>query len=115
MADKENSPEKQSPAEAGKGKVVLPVLVEFTITISVIVLIVLFFAVTGISLLTGAKLLDIVLRTGVTLLVIGVLLMLISRQIFTDVLNPGSFKQERGNRSEVDQAEGMENGRSKVE
>ena len=92
MASKDNSPEKQPSKEKAKGagRGTLPVLVEFTITMSVIILVIVFFSMVGISLLTGAKLLDIVLRTSLSLILVGLLLLFISRQIISDVMNPGS-------------------------
>jgi flagellar biosynthesis component FlhA len=97
-------PEKQVPASPGKSaskppkapkvpktkkvseKEQLPALVEFTYTISVIVVILVSLIVAVIGLVTGLSLRDLVIRTGVTTLVIGGLLMLISWQISAGVL-----------------------------
>lgn len=79
MADIEKPSEQKPPAEAGKEKikkeketegVFLPVLVEFTFTFSAIILVLLFLTIIGVSLLTGTKLLDIIIRTSVTMLVV---------------------------------------------
>ena len=91
MADNENSVKPPAPDKAVKEKKKpeggsLPVLVEFIFTLSAILLVVLFLIIVTTSLLMGAKLLDIILRTGVTLLVIGALLVLISRQIVSGML-----------------------------
>jgi hypothetical protein len=65
----------------------LPVLVEFTFTSSVIILILMFLVITVVSWRTGASLLDFVLRTGIAMGVLGGLLMVVSRQVSTGVLN----------------------------
>ncbi len=90
-AIKKESKKKEAPQTDG---VILPVLVEFTFTVSVIILAILFTTVVGVSLLTGAKLLDIVIRTSATMLVVGGLLILISRQISVDVLNAARLQEE---------------------
>jgi hypothetical protein len=72
----------------------LPVLVEFSFAFSAVILAIVFFAVVGVSVLTGATLLDIVLRTSVTILVIGSLLILITRQISQDVLNDAILEKK---------------------
>jgi len=118
MADNENLPEKPVSVEAGKDKkkkekekgketegVFLPVLVEFTFTFSVIVLVLLFLTMISVSLLTGTKLLDIVIRTSVTMLVIGVLLMLITRQISSDVLNASVVQATEAIQKQSDELE----------
>jgi hypothetical protein len=103
MADNENSPDQKSPSKVVKEKkkkeretegLFLPLLVEFTFTFSAILLILLFLTIISVSLLTGTKLLDIVIRTSVAMLVIGGLLMLISHQISLDVLNVNNVKEE---------------------
>jgi hypothetical protein len=97
VAEKEN-PQQQKPdgkpAEAGKPKKevdnsTLPFLIEFIFTTAVIFLSLVFFTVVGISLFTGATLLDFILRAGVSTLVIGTLLVLIVRQISTGALSAG--------------------------
>lgn len=85
--------------------VFLPVLVEFTFAISAIVLSILFLTVISISLLTGAKLLDIVIRTSVTILLIGGLLILISRQISLDVVNSTIAQEEEAKQKESETKE----------
>ncbi|HND91536.1 MAG TPA: hypothetical protein PLI75_07120 [Anaerolineales bacterium] len=91
MADNEISLERQDPAEEEKKKAdsskqtaanaPAPVLVEFTITVSVIFLVLVFFTVSGVLLVKGSTLLDFVFRTSVSLVVIGGLLAIIARQI----------------------------------
>lgn len=74
--------------------IILPVLVEVTYTSSAVILAVLFTTVVGVSMLTGAKLLDIVIRTSTAMLVIGGLLVLISRQISADVFNAAMMQKK---------------------
>jgi len=81
-------------AEAGKPKkeaesAPLPVLVEFTFTAAVILLSLVFFTVVGISLFTGATVLDFILRAGGSTLVLGILLISIVRQISMGALRAG--------------------------
>ena len=100
MADNEDSSELQVSADAGNKKketndLFLPALVEFVFTFSAIILILLFLTVVGTLLITRATLLDIIIRTGVAMLVIGGLLMLISRQVFLDVLKARDVVEEK--------------------
>lgn len=81
----------KKPAKPKKGKkevnaVQLPVLVEFTYTISVLFLMALALTIIVISLLKGASLLTLVLRASVTIFVMGGLLMLISSQVSSGLL-----------------------------
>jgi len=94
------APDKQRPVKSGKpaskarqpkekkdsGDVRLPVLVEFAYSISAIVVILASLIVAIISIVKGASLSDLVIRTGVTILVIGGLLTLVSWQISAGVL-----------------------------
>jgi hypothetical protein len=72
----------------------LPVLVEFTFTSSVIFLILVFLAMAAVSWLTGTSLLDFVLRTSAAMGVLGSLLMVVSRQVSTGVLNASLAERE---------------------
>lgn len=99
MAENQNPSESQA-ADAGKDKkkaddLFLPTLVEFTFTASAIILIILFLTIVGVSLVAGAKFLDIVIRASVAMLVVGSLLMFISRQVFLGVLNAHSVVKEK--------------------
>jgi hypothetical protein len=96
MAENKNSSEPQA---AGRDKkktddLFLPTLVEFVFTVSAIILIILFLTIVGVSLVAGAKFLDIVIRAGVAMSVVGGILMFISRQIFLDVLKANSAADE---------------------
>jgi hypothetical protein len=100
MADNEDSSERQDPVEENKKKketdsIPLPILVEFTYTSSAIILILLFLTMIGISLLTNATLLDTIIRTTVTMLVIGGLLIFLSRQISSGVVTAIFFREEK--------------------
>lgn len=121
----ENPPEGQVPAEllkprakpvkAAKKKkeaddIILPVLVEFIFTFSVIFLILVFLLMTTISWLTGATLLDFILRTSVSMLVQGSLLLLISRQVSMSVLSDKLAGQEEAQKQALsEETENPEN------
>ncbi len=70
----------------------LPLLVEFGFTASIIFLLLLDLLVVIILLLSGASLVDLVIRTSVTTLVMGSLLMLLSWQLATGVLHASQTK-----------------------
>lgn len=72
----------------------LPVLVELTYTVSIILLIFVGLAMIIISFLTGASLSSLVLRTSVAILVLGSLLILISSQVSSGVLQASLVEQE---------------------
>ena len=76
------------------GGVRLPFLLEFTYTISTLVLIFLAFAVIITSFLAGANIFIVVLRTVVAVIVVGGLLMLISSQISSGLLFAAKIEQE---------------------
>jgi len=101
MSDQENSLEQ--PEETGskvtKAKKApeggyLPVLVELTFTLSAILIVAVFLTVVGISIYNGASLLDTIIRTGASLLILGVLLIPLARQIAIGVMTPGSAMEE---------------------
>jgi len=95
MADNEISLDRQSPVEAkipaveGKKKkddARFPVLIEFTITLCAAILVTVFLTIVMMSLLTGTTLLDFVIRTSISILIIGSLLTLIARQVSSGML-----------------------------
>jgi uncharacterized membrane protein (DUF485 family) len=105
MAEIQNPPALPPLAATGREKkkkqpkqksehVTLPVLVEFTFTASAILLVILFLVIISVSLFNGANLLNTVIRTAVSMLVMGGLLTIISRQIFSDVYNQ-SLQQQK--------------------
>ncbi len=94
MAEKE--PEKQPKPDAKPPKPkkevdnsTLPLLVELTFTSAVILLSLVFFTVVGVLLFSGATVTDFILRAGVSTLVIGVLLLILVRQVSMGVLRSG--------------------------
>lgn len=114
----ENQPIPETPDQSKKSKkksvkpkkdfdgVQLPVLVEFTYTISILLLIVLALTTVVISFLNGANLFMLVLRTSVTIFVMGGLLTLISSQVASGLLFSSRVEQEE---YEKQQAEEIEN------
>ncbi|MCX6078666.1 MAG: hypothetical protein NTW32_03950 [Chloroflexi bacterium] len=72
----------------------LPVLVELAYTISAIVVIIASLTVVITSLVMGASLIDLVIRTSVTTLTIGGLLTLVSWQISAGALKASLAEQE---------------------
>jgi len=120
----ENQSDKQASAKLSKARlkpskvprakkevdgVRLPVLVEFTYTISVLLLLFLGLTVIVISFISGASLLNLVLRTGVAIVVMGALLMLISSQISSGVLNASMVEQEELNKKQSDESQDSAN------
>jgi hypothetical protein len=116
MANNDNSSNPKPAAETGKDKkktqtegIILPVLVEFTYTVSAILLVLLFLVIITISLLTGTKLLDIIIRTCVAVLAIGILLVLISRQVSSGMMGDIVIVQKKQiNQQPSDEFEGNE-------
>ncbi len=105
MAENEKLLEQQPPAAAARPPkapkkpkanqgLYLPVLAEFVISFAIIFLVVVFLVMSTISWWSGATLLDFVLRTGAALLVLGSLLVLISRQVTKGVLNASQAEME---------------------
>jgi hypothetical protein len=72
----------------------LPVLVELTYSVSVCLLIFVGLAVIIVSLLTGASLLDLVLRTSAAMLAVGCLLVVIFYQVSSGTLQASLAEQE---------------------
>ena len=93
MAEKNISLERHDPDEVAKkadepkkkaksaNDAPLPLLVEFTVMVCVIILVIVFLTIAGISLIKDATALDFVIRTGVSILTLGTLLTLLARQI----------------------------------
>lgn len=112
----ENSPELQENNQADKpGKkkaeaelLPLPILVEFGFSASVILLLLVDLIVAASLILSGASLLDLVIRTSVTTLVLGSLLMLLSWQLSTGMLNTSLIKLDEVNPARVENQEAGE-------
>lgn len=128
MTENENPTEQQETADKNATKAKkkdetdgfhLPVLVEFTYTFSVVFLVFVFLAMASISWITGTTLVDFMLRTSTAVLVLGGLLITVSRQVATGVFNasivdlidvkknPSSKKTE--NPEEMERPKGSEN------
>jgi hypothetical protein len=86
----------------------LPVLVELTYSISVILLIFVGLAVTVVSVLTGASLLNIILRTSAAMLSMGSLVVLIFHQVSTGVLQASIVEQEEAQKAHSEESENHE-------
>lgn len=114
MADNEKPPEPgkpdaaEKPAETGKpvkapkapkpakkDDVHLPVLVEFTVLVAIFIIVLVFFTVAGVSILTGATLLDFVVRTSITLLVIGVPVVFLAQQVTSGLTVSDVLSEEK--------------------
>lgn len=110
MADNEIPLDRQDPAEPVKKaekpkketeRMRLPLLIEFTVMVCAIFLVLVFFTIVGISVLTGANLLDFVTRTSISIAVIGSLLVIIARQISTGMFSEDvAVKEEKVNISD---------------
>lgn len=117
MAQLENQPSaptaekpKKSAKKSARPKkevngVQLPVLVEFTYTISVLLLIVLALTIVVISVLNGANLVTLVLRTSVAIFVMGGLLTFISAQISSGLLFSSLVEQEEYEKKQSEELE----------
>jgi hypothetical protein len=102
---KKTAKEKKTNKAAEGGS--LPVLVEFTYTISILLLIILSFTIILVSLLHGASLFAIVLRTSVVIFVMGSLLAVISSQVSSGLLFSSRIEQE-----ELEKKQARESGNS---
>lgn len=76
------------------GDIKLPFLLEFTYTVSTLILIFLALAIIITSFLAGASLYVVVLRTVIAVMVVGSLLTLISSQISSGLLFAAKLEQE---------------------
>jgi hypothetical protein len=79
----------------------LPLLVEFTITLCIIIVVIVFLTIVVNSILTGVTLLDFVFHTSVSILVIGGLLTLIARQITSGMLSASTLVEEPSEELEI--------------
>ncbi len=86
----------------------LPVLVEFAYTSSALLVIIASLLVVIISIVTKATLLDLVIRTAVTILVIGGLLTLVSWQVSAGVLQASLAEQKEAIEKEKEDREKKE-------
>jgi hypothetical protein len=86
----------------------LPVLVELAYSISVILLIFVGLAVMIVSVITGASLLNLVLRTSAAILAMGSLTVLIFHQISSGVLQASLVEQEEAQKVQPEISESHE-------
>jgi len=86
----------------------LPVLVELAYTVSVIVVILATLLVMLVSIFTQASLLDLIIRTSVTIVVIGGLAMVISWQISAGMLAASLEEQEEEKKKMENMAKSQE-------
>jgi hypothetical protein len=94
MAEKESEKQPKPDVKPPKPKKeadnsTLPLLVELTFTSAVILLSLVFFLIVGILLFSGATVFDFILRAGTSTLVIGILLLVIVRQVSMGALSSG--------------------------
>ena len=91
LLDRQPSADVEVEKKAGKKaeSVRLPLLAEFTITLSAIIVVIVFLTIVVNSLLRGVTLMDFVIRTSISILVVGGLLTLIARQITSGLLSTG--------------------------
>ena len=100
---KKKAPVKDRKSRKQVESVRLPFLLEFTYTISTIILILLALIIIITSFLAGASLITIVLRTGVAIAVVGCLLMLISSQISSGLLFSVKIDREEEQRKQEEE------------
>jgi hypothetical protein len=114
----ENLPAPESPAKPRKEKkektkmeklqadnVQLPILVELTYSISVLLLIFVGLAVMIVSFRTGASLLHILLRTSTAMLAMGSLFVLIFYQVSSGALQASLAEQEEAQMAQTQEAQ----------
>jgi outer membrane biosynthesis protein TonB len=83
----------------------LPVLVELTYSISVLLLILVGLSVVIVSVLTGASLLNLVLRTSAAMLAMGCLLVVIFYQVSSGSLQASLAEQEESQKKSAEEIE----------
>ena len=103
---KEKKKKEKKPAQADG--VQLPVLVELTYSVSMILLIFVALAMIVVSFLTRASLLNLLLRTSVAILVMGGLLILISSQVSSGVLQASLVEQEEAQKAQSEEVQPSE-------
>ena len=86
----------------------LPVLVELTYSAAIVLLIFVGLAVIVVSVMTGASLLNLVLRTSAAILGMGGLLMVIFYQVSSGVLQASLVEQEEAQTSKMEEPQNPE-------
>ena len=101
-ADQDAKPDpKAARKEEKKKEAPLPVLVEFTITLCVIILAVVFLVIVSVSLYTGVSLSAFILRTSVSILALGILLALIARQVVQGMKTAGMLGSDKSKKGQA--------------
>jgi hypothetical protein len=98
-AAKEKAKKAKEKAKKDNDNVPLPFLVEFAITFSTAFLIVADLAIAGLSFLSGASLMDILIRTAVTTIVLGMLLWFFTMQVSNGALQAAYAEQKEHEKS----------------
>jgi hypothetical protein len=102
-------PRKQKPRKVKKrtqtDDTPLPYLIELTYTISVLLLIFVGLAMIIVSVLTGASLPNLILRTTAAMLAMGSLVALIYHQVSSGVLQASRIEQEEAVRKQAEEPE----------
>lgn len=86
----------------------LPILVELTYSVSILFLIFVGLAMIVVSVLTGASLLNLILRTSAALLFVGSLVVLIFHQVSSGVLQASLVEQEEARKVQPEESENLE-------
>jgi hypothetical protein len=102
--EKKEKPKKEKRKPQGND-VHLPVLVELTYSVSVLLLILVGLSVVIVSVLTGASLLNLVLRTSAAMLAIGCLLVVIFYQVSSGSLQASLAEQEEAQKKPAQETE----------
>jgi len=92
---------KAAKKEEKKKEAPLPVLVEFTITVCVIILAAVFLVIVGVSLYTGVSLSAFVIRTSVSVLALGLLLALLARQVIQGMKAAGMLGSDKSKKGQA--------------
>jgi predicted RND superfamily exporter protein len=112
--DMQGKPQEKRSARTQKGtkqmeSVHLPFLLELTYTFSTLILVLLGLTIMITSLLAGAGLFAVILRTAVAVTVIGALLMLIASQVSSGLLFSVKIEQEEEQKKQEEAAALMNN------
>jgi hypothetical protein len=81
----------------------LPVLVELTYTVSILLFIFVGLTVVIVSVLTGSSLLNLILRTSASMLAMGCLLVIIFNQVSSGVLQASLVEQEEAQKAQAEE------------
>jgi hypothetical protein len=105
--EKKEKPKKEK-KKPQADEVQLPILVELTYSVSILFLIFVGLAMIVVSVLTGANLLNLILRTSAALLFVGSLVVLIFHQVSSGVLQASLVEQEEARKAQPEESENLE-------